>query len=55
VPARSAAAIRAHIEFLADDLLEGRVAGSHGYDRMQKISSGRASVRTALRDSPTVQ
>lgn len=28
----SAARIRAHVEFLADDLLEGRAAGSKGYD-----------------------
>ncbi len=28
----SAAAIRAHVEFLADDLLEGRGTGSRGYD-----------------------
>jgi Zn-dependent M28 family amino/carboxypeptidase len=27
-----AEAIRAHVEFLADDLLEGRLAGSRGYD-----------------------
>lgn len=31
-PAASAARIRAHVEFLADDLLEGRAAGSRGYD-----------------------
>src|SRR5689334_13832354 len=34
-PARhelSAARIRAHVEFLADDLLEGREAGTRGYD-----------------------
>jgi hypothetical protein len=31
-PAFSPAALRAHVEFLADDLLEGREAGSRGYD-----------------------
>lgn len=31
-PSFSADAVRAHIEFLADDLLEGRDAGSRGYD-----------------------
>ena len=31
-PAFSPAAIRAHVEFLADDLLEGREAGSRGFD-----------------------
>ncbi|MDZ4371415.1 MAG: M28 family metallopeptidase [Phenylobacterium sp.] len=31
-PDRSAANIRAHVEFLASDLLEGREAGSRGYD-----------------------
>jgi len=30
--AGSAAAIRAHVDFLADDLLEGRGTGSRGYD-----------------------
>ncbi|WP_293376291.1 M28 family metallopeptidase [Phenylobacterium sp. SCN 70-31] len=29
---RSAAAVRAHVEFLASDLLEGREAGTRGYD-----------------------
>lgn len=32
VPAASAPAIRAHVEFLADDLLEGRLSGTRGYD-----------------------
>ena len=31
-PTFSAAALRAHVEFLADDLLEGRKAGTRGYD-----------------------
>lgn len=31
-PAFEAAAIHGHIEFLADDLLEGRAAGTRGYD-----------------------
>ena len=31
-PAISADAIRAHVEFLSDDLLEGRAAGSRGYE-----------------------
>ena len=31
-PASSAAALRAHVAFLADDLLEGRKAGTRGYD-----------------------
>lgn len=31
-PAISPAAMRAHVEFLADDLLEGRDAGTRGYD-----------------------
>lgn len=31
-PAFSSAALRAHVEFLADDLLEGRKAGTRGYD-----------------------
>jgi hypothetical protein len=31
-PAFSPAALRAHVEFLADDLLEGREAGTRGYD-----------------------
>ena len=31
-PTFSPAAIRAHVEFLADDLLEGREAGTRGYD-----------------------
>ena len=31
-PAASSTAIRAHVEFLADDLLEGRLAGTRGYD-----------------------
>ena len=29
---RSASSVRAHVEFLADDLLEGRNAGTRGYD-----------------------
>lgn len=32
LPAASAPAIRAHVEFLADDLLEGRLSGTRGYD-----------------------
>ena len=32
LPEASAAAIRAHTAFLADDLLEGRATGSRGYD-----------------------
>lgn len=32
LPPVSADAVRAHVEFLADDLLEGRVTGSRGYD-----------------------
>lgn len=32
IPAVSPEAVRAHVEFLADDLLEGRAAGSRGYD-----------------------
>ena len=31
-PAFSAEGVRAHVEFLADDLLEGRDAGTRGYD-----------------------
>ncbi|HSX55071.1 MAG TPA: peptidase M28, partial [Sphingomonas sp.] len=31
-PAFSADQMRAHVEFLADDLLEGRDAGTRGYD-----------------------
>jgi hypothetical protein len=31
-PTFSAAAVKAHVEFLADDLLEGRNAGTRGYD-----------------------
>jgi hypothetical protein len=31
-PAVSVAAVRAHMTFLADDLLEGRAAGTRGYD-----------------------
>lgn len=31
-PTFSAEAVRAHVEFLADDLLEGRDAGTRGYD-----------------------
>ena len=31
-PNLSAARIRAHVEFLADDVLEGREAGTRGYD-----------------------
>jgi hypothetical protein len=31
-PGVSAAAVRAHMAFLADDLLEGRAAGTRGYD-----------------------
>ena len=31
-PLASAPAIRAHVEFLADDLLEGRLSGTRGYD-----------------------
>ena len=31
-PAFSAESVRAHVEFLADDLLEGRDAGTRGYD-----------------------
>ena len=31
-PAVSADAIRAHVEFLSDDLLEGRAAGARGYE-----------------------
>ena len=31
-PTFSAAALRAHVTFLADDLLEGRKAGTRGYD-----------------------
>jgi len=33
---RSAARVRAHMEFLADDLLEGRGAGTLGYDLAAK-------------------
>jgi hypothetical protein len=32
LPAASAPAIRAHVAFLADDLLEGRLSGTRGYD-----------------------
>ncbi|GAB3727816.1 M20/M25/M40 family metallo-hydrolase [Silanimonas algicola] len=32
LPTASAPAIRAHVEFLADDLLEGRLSGTRGYD-----------------------
>jgi hypothetical protein len=32
LPEASAPAIRAHVEFLADDLLEGRLSGTRGYD-----------------------
>jgi Zn-dependent M28 family amino/carboxypeptidase len=32
LPEASAAAIRAHVAFLSDDLLEGRAAGTRGYD-----------------------
>ena len=32
IPDISPVAIRAHVEFLADDLLEGRAAGTRGYD-----------------------
>jgi len=32
LPAANADAIRAHVAFLADDLLEGRATGSRGYD-----------------------
>lgn len=32
LPAASSEAIRAHVAFLADDLLEGRLAGTRGYD-----------------------
>lgn len=32
LPPASAPAIRAHVEFLADDLLEGRLSGTRGYD-----------------------
>ena len=32
LPVASAPAIRAHVEFLADDLLEGRLSGTRGYD-----------------------
>ena len=31
-PAYSPAAFKAHVEFLADDLLEGREIGTRGYD-----------------------
>lgn len=33
-------AIRAHVEFLADDLLEGRAAGSRGYDLAARYVAG---------------
>jgi hypothetical protein len=32
VPKISGAHVRAHVEFLADDLMEGREAGTRGYD-----------------------
>ncbi len=32
LPEASADALRAHVQFLSDDLLEGRAAGSRGYD-----------------------
>ena len=31
-PAFTPSAMRAHVEFLADDLLEGRLTGTRGYD-----------------------
>jgi Zn-dependent M28 family amino/carboxypeptidase len=35
------AAIRAHVEFLADDLLEGRAAGTRGYDLAARYVASR--------------
>jgi hypothetical protein len=36
LPAASPAAVRAHVEFLADDLLEGRATGSRGFELAAK-------------------
>lgn len=42
-PAFSAAELRAHVAFLADDLLEGREAGSRGYDLAARYVATRLS------------
>lgn len=52
-PSFSPAELRAHVEFLADDLLEGREAGSRGYDLAARYVATRfaaAGLRPGAKD-----